>query len=73
MSRPVNNRRSKSLHIPAKSLRAPIPPSLLQSPHLGPKSIFQRVASPRISNVDDAWLQDTVPQHGVVKPPHQPK
>ncbi|KAJ7109167.1 hypothetical protein C8R44DRAFT_884246 [Mycena epipterygia] len=65
--------RKKSLRIPAQPLQAPIPPSLLRSPHLNsPQSIFRRAMSPpRLPSVDDEWLQDTVPQHGAVKPPQQ--
>ncbi|KAJ6455795.1 hypothetical protein C8R45DRAFT_588479 [Mycena sanguinolenta] len=68
MSQPVL--RTKSLRIPAEALRAPIPPSLLQSPHLNsPQSIFRRATSQRAPNIDDEWLQDTVPQRGALKPP----
>ncbi|KAF7359551.1 Ubiquitin-conjugating enzyme E2 32 [Mycena sanguinolenta] len=68
MSQPVL--RTKSLRIPAEALKAPIPPSLLESPHLNsPQSMFRRATSPRVPNIDDEWLQDTVPQHGALKPP----
>ncbi|KAJ7694152.1 hypothetical protein B0H17DRAFT_1057990 [Mycena rosella] len=65
--------RKKSLRIPSQQpLQAPIPPSLLQSPHLNsPQSIFRRALSPRVPSIDDEWLQDTVPQHGAVRPPQQ--
>ncbi|KAJ7940854.1 hypothetical protein B0H13DRAFT_34871 [Mycena leptocephala] len=67
--------RKKSLRIPTQpQLKAPIPPSLLQSPHLNsPQSIFRRAMSPRVPSVDDEWLQDTVPQNGAVKPQQQTK
>ncbi|KAJ7684976.1 hypothetical protein DFH06DRAFT_23943 [Mycena polygramma] len=74
MSQPSVSRK-KSLRIPTEPppLKAlPIPPSLLQSPHLNsPQSIFRRAMGPsaRVPRVDDEWLQDTVPQHGAVKPP----
>ncbi|KAJ7349493.1 hypothetical protein DFH08DRAFT_959636 [Mycena albidolilacea] len=73
MSQPVV--RKKSMCIPAKSLKAPIPPSLVHSPHLNsPQSIFRRATSPRAPpHVDDEWLQDTVPQRGALKPPRETK
>lgn len=56
--------RRQSLRIPEQALNIPIPPTLLQSPHLiSPQSIFQRaVTAPRHPNAEDEqWLQDTVP------------
>ncbi|THU99384.1 hypothetical protein K435DRAFT_853424 [Dendrothele bispora CBS 962.96] len=46
-----------------KPVHIPIPPSLLQSPHLNPESIFQKPASvpSTPSEADERWLQDTVP------------
>ncbi|KAJ6623419.1 hypothetical protein B0H10DRAFT_2009634 [Mycena sp. CBHHK59/15] len=69
MSRSVSVRK-KSLRIPNQPLKAPIPPSLLQSPHLNsPQSIFRRAVYVPCgpSDEDERWLQDTVPQHGAVK------
>ncbi|KAJ7098122.1 hypothetical protein B0H15DRAFT_644957 [Mycena belliarum] len=71
MSHPGAVRR-KSLRIPSQPVQAPIPPSLLQSPHLNsPQSIFRRAVSPRVPRIDDEWLQDTVPQNGAAKPLQQ--
>lgn len=59
--------RSDSLRIrlpKSAPTNTPIPPSLLQSPHLLADSIFQK-GNPRTSSVsskeDDPWLLDTVP------------
>ncbi|KAF8212454.1 hypothetical protein K438DRAFT_1806533 [Mycena galopus ATCC 62051] len=73
MSQPVVLR-TKSLRIPTEALKAPIPPSLLQSPHLNsPQSVFRRAMPPRAPNVDDEWLQDTVPQRGAFESPQKTK
>ncbi|KAG6813600.1 hypothetical protein H0H92_009217 [Tricholoma furcatifolium] len=56
--------RRKSLQLPHRPMDVPIPPSLLESPYLGPKSIFQRTPSAphdRPTEEDERWLQDTVP------------
>ena len=56
--------RVKYLRLPSQPLHIPIPPSLLQSPHLSsPQSIFRRaVSAPRLpSEEDEEWLRDTVP------------
>ncbi|KAJ7632417.1 hypothetical protein FB45DRAFT_1026589 [Roridomyces roridus] len=70
MSQQGTSRRKKSLRIPLERAQAPIPPSLLQSPHLNsPQSVFNRRPSrANDNNADEEWLQDTVPQHGAVKP-----
>ncbi|KAJ7134951.1 hypothetical protein C8R43DRAFT_1021542 [Mycena crocata] len=74
MSQPPGVVRKKSLRIPAQLQALPIPPSLLQSPHLNsPQSIFRRTMPPRLPTVDDEWLQDTVPQRGAVKPQQETK
>ncbi|KAJ7752067.1 hypothetical protein B0H16DRAFT_1547284 [Mycena metata] len=65
--------RKKSLRIPTQPPLTPkVPPSLLQSPHLN-SPVFRRTMPPRVPNVDDEWLQDTVPQHGAVKPQQETK
>ncbi|KAG6920004.1 hypothetical protein DXG01_013353 [Tephrocybe rancida] len=55
--------RRKSLQLPPRPVKVPIPPSLLQSPYLDPQSIFQRtISAPHYpSEEDERWLQDTVP------------
>ncbi|KAK7466902.1 hypothetical protein VKT23_003966 [Stygiomarasmius scandens] len=55
--------RQSSLKLTKANVHIPIPPSLLQSPHLNPESIFQKVASAPStpSEADERWLQDTVP------------
>lgn len=57
----TSRRQSLRIH---QALNIPIPPTLLQSPHLNsPQSIFKRtVSAPRHPNAEDEqWLQDTVP------------
>jgi hypothetical protein len=50
--------------LPSQPIHVPIPPSLIQSPHLNsPQSIFRRASSTPCppSQEDEDWLRDTVP------------
>ncbi|KAJ3723475.1 hypothetical protein DFJ43DRAFT_652202 [Lentinula guzmanii] len=61
---PIPKRRSSLRLCKAKTVDIPIPPSLLQSPHLhSPMSPFRRAASTYCvpNHEDERWLRDTVP------------
>ncbi|KAJ7261919.1 kinase-like domain-containing protein [Mycena rebaudengoi] len=51
--------RKKTLRMPSQLPHAPIPPSLLQSPHLNSPRFRHAMTVPRISDEDEEWLQDT--------------
>ncbi|KAH0584275.1 hypothetical protein H2248_009823 [Termitomyces sp. 'cryptogamus'] len=64
ISRKMSISRRKSLQLHHRPVSVPIPPSLLQSPHLHPQSIFQRnldFAPHFPTEEDEKWLQDTIP------------
>jgi len=46
-----------------ETMTVPIPPSLLQSPHLtSPESVFQKPVPPSTPSAEDeSWLRDTIP------------
>lgn len=62
--RPTDPTKAIFRRLPSQPIHIPIPPSLVESPHLySPQSIFRRASStPALpSQEDEEWLRDTIP------------